>query len=107
MRAPLVMPLAGGFVFGLVLYGLSFVLPYLTICIVAFLLISMLAMLLSPLGSGPAFSGWIKASPTAISGMNSEIRSRSRWSTSDKLGGLIFLAMSVLVYLVATVLLPS
>ena len=107
MRSKLFIPLAAGLLTGLGLYVVREFLPYVSLCVVVMFIMSILAIALSPLGSGRAFSGWTRTSPTAISGMNSDIRSRSGWSTSDRLGALVYLLSSILIYYLATLVLPS
>ncbi len=95
----ILLPAVAGTLAGLAIFALSFYARSLSCCALVFIVIAILMAVINPLNSGPAFGGWIKASTTAIDGMNSEIRSRRKESITDKMGALLFLTMSLLTYL--------
>ena len=95
----LVWPSIAGALTGAVLLGISYYFPSLSLCTIVFLIAAMLMAIFTPLNSGPAFGGWVKASTTAIDGMNSDIRSRARASFMDRMGAILFLLSAILVYI--------
>lgn len=100
----ILLPAMAGVLAGLGIFALSFYARSLSCCALVFIVIAILMAVISPLNSGPAFGGWIKASTSAIDGMNSEIRSRRKESIMDKIGALLFLTLSLLTYLILDLL---
>ena len=94
----LVWPSLAGAITGAVLIGISHYFPTLSTCAIAFLVIAVLIALINPLNSGPAFGGWMKASTTAIDGMNSDIRSRAKIGLMDRIGAILFLIFALITY---------
>ncbi len=105
MKSSVLIPAAAGAVTGAVLAVVSGFFPSLSICIAAVFIIVLLMSLMSSLTSGPAFGGWIKASPTAINGMNAEIRSRRNANGPERLGAVIYLGLGLLTYVLLNLLL--
>ncbi len=98
MRSTLLTPAIGGLVAGITLFAMSLFIPGLSPCIYAFFIVLLLMAAFSPLMSGPAFGGWIKASTTAIDGMNRGTRYRGKEGFAGKIGAVVFLGAGLLTY---------
>ena len=98
MARALVWPTLAGAATGAAILGISYYSHSLAVCAIVFIIISAIMALVNPLNSGPAFGGWVKASTTAIDGMNSDIRSRGRSALMDRMGAILFFVSALLTY---------